>query len=226
MRGQLGRSELSCHLVPISAAYDLVGRLRSMLAGFTGGDEAQREIDRRSSPSIERRGGQTDEARDRTGRRRRRADGGLRAVSVSRVGAEEPVPLDVRRARTAGRGPRPAAASRGGSRRRSSSPASAAADRGAAAVLPDRTPARRGSRTAPGSRDSTGDGTSSSRGTRASSAPSISTIATAHDASCVSSSTARVDRVASGRPRRRATRHPIEGRRDHAIARRSAVTGR
>lgn len=39
-----GRAEPSCHLVPITAAYELVGRLRASWQGFTGGDAAEREL--------------------------------------------------------------------------------------------------------------------------------------------------------------------------------------
>ncbi len=39
------RGEFSCHLVPIDACYELVGRLRSVWRGFDGGREAHQAID-------------------------------------------------------------------------------------------------------------------------------------------------------------------------------------
>jgi hypothetical protein len=36
-----GSGELTCHLVPIDACYELVGRLRSVWRGFDGGQEAR-----------------------------------------------------------------------------------------------------------------------------------------------------------------------------------------
>lgn len=56
VRGRPGQSDLSCHLIPISSAYELVGRLRSCWQGFTGGDAAQRAISEFFA-DIERRGG-------------------------------------------------------------------------------------------------------------------------------------------------------------------------
>jgi hypothetical protein len=44
IRGERGSSTLACYLVPITAAYELVARLRRSWRGFTGGDEAIREI--------------------------------------------------------------------------------------------------------------------------------------------------------------------------------------
>ena len=107
--------------------------------------------------------------------RRRRPDGGLRAVSVSCLGAEEPLPLDVRRARTArvvrGRRLRAVVARGAGPRRRH-----AGADRRPAAVLPDRAPPRRGRRRRTVASLDDGD-RSRSRGTRASSRRSRSSRA-------------------------------------------------
>lgn len=40
-----GTGELSCHLVPIDACYELVGRLRSVWRGFDGGQDARERID-------------------------------------------------------------------------------------------------------------------------------------------------------------------------------------
>lgn len=40
-----GTGELSCHLVPIDACYELVGRLRSVWRGFDGGSDARALID-------------------------------------------------------------------------------------------------------------------------------------------------------------------------------------
>jgi hypothetical protein len=51
-----GRAEPSCHLVPITAAYELVSRLRASWQGFTGGDAAEREL-ARFFADVERRGG-------------------------------------------------------------------------------------------------------------------------------------------------------------------------
>ena len=44
VHGERGAPTLACYLVPISAAYDLAGRLRRTWRGFTGGDEARREV--------------------------------------------------------------------------------------------------------------------------------------------------------------------------------------
>ncbi len=53
----------SCHVVPIDACYELVGRLRSLWRGFDGGQEARAAIDeffagveKRSRPAPVRRG--------------------------------------------------------------------------------------------------------------------------------------------------------------------------
>lgn len=51
-----GRAVPSCHLVPISTAYELVGRLRSCWRGFSGGDAVERELAELFA-GIERRGG-------------------------------------------------------------------------------------------------------------------------------------------------------------------------
>jgi hypothetical protein len=40
-----GSGEVSCHLVPIDACYELVGGLRSVWRGFDGGQEARARID-------------------------------------------------------------------------------------------------------------------------------------------------------------------------------------
>ncbi|MFL6137323.1 MAG: DUF5947 family protein [Frankiaceae bacterium] len=45
-RAQAGEQEPSCHLVPIDACYELVGRLRTKWAGFDGGEEARDELAR------------------------------------------------------------------------------------------------------------------------------------------------------------------------------------
>lgn len=53
------RSSYSCHVVPIDACYELVGRLRSLWRGFDGGEQAREAIDEffamvddRSRPSL------------------------------------------------------------------------------------------------------------------------------------------------------------------------------
>lgn len=53
-----GSGEVSCHLVPIDACYELVGQLRSVWRGFDGGQDARQRIDaffemvaRRSKPA-------------------------------------------------------------------------------------------------------------------------------------------------------------------------------
>ena len=58
------RAGLDCHLVPIDACYELVGRLRSLWRGFDGGQQAAAAIDaffddvvRRSRPAPVRRAG-------------------------------------------------------------------------------------------------------------------------------------------------------------------------
>jgi hypothetical protein len=40
-----GSGEISCHLVPIDACYELVGRLRAVWRGFDGGQQARERID-------------------------------------------------------------------------------------------------------------------------------------------------------------------------------------
>jgi hypothetical protein len=40
-----GSGEVTCHLVPIDACYELVGRLRSIWRGFDGGQEARAMIE-------------------------------------------------------------------------------------------------------------------------------------------------------------------------------------
>jgi hypothetical protein len=44
VRGGRGVQSLACYLVPISTAYELVGRLRSSWHGFSGGEEAEAEL--------------------------------------------------------------------------------------------------------------------------------------------------------------------------------------
>lgn len=44
IHGERGSPTLACYLVPITAAYELVALLRATWRGFTGGDEAMREI--------------------------------------------------------------------------------------------------------------------------------------------------------------------------------------
>jgi hypothetical protein len=44
IHGERGSHTLACYLVPITAAYELVARLRTTWRGFSGGDEAMREI--------------------------------------------------------------------------------------------------------------------------------------------------------------------------------------
>ena len=51
-----GRAEARCHLVPISTAYELVGRLRSCWRGISGGDAVERELADLFA-DIEKRGG-------------------------------------------------------------------------------------------------------------------------------------------------------------------------
>jgi hypothetical protein len=53
-----GRDEFTCHLVPIDACYELVGRMRQTWRGFDGGQEARAAmadffgtVDRRSKPA-------------------------------------------------------------------------------------------------------------------------------------------------------------------------------
>jgi hypothetical protein len=40
-----GSGDISCHLVPIDACYELVGQLRSVWRGFDGGQDARERID-------------------------------------------------------------------------------------------------------------------------------------------------------------------------------------
>jgi len=58
-----GTGEVSCHLVPIDACYELVGQLRTVWRGFDGGSEARARIDeffamvaKRSKPAPAREG--------------------------------------------------------------------------------------------------------------------------------------------------------------------------
>jgi hypothetical protein len=44
VHAERGSDELACFLVPIDVAYDLAGRLRRTWRGFSGGDEARREL--------------------------------------------------------------------------------------------------------------------------------------------------------------------------------------
>lgn len=44
-RGEPNRGAATCHLVPIDACYELVGRLRRVWRGFDGGDDARAELD-------------------------------------------------------------------------------------------------------------------------------------------------------------------------------------
>ena len=61
-----GTGEVSCHLVPIDACYELVGQLRTVWRGFDGGSEARARIDeffamvaKRSKPAPAREGART-----------------------------------------------------------------------------------------------------------------------------------------------------------------------
>jgi hypothetical protein len=49
-----GSGEVSCHLVPIDACYELVGKLRSVWRGFDGGQDARDRIEAFFSAVIER----------------------------------------------------------------------------------------------------------------------------------------------------------------------------
>jgi len=40
-----GSGDLTCHLVPIDACYELVGQLRSVWRGFDGGQDARARIE-------------------------------------------------------------------------------------------------------------------------------------------------------------------------------------
>jgi len=44
VHAERGSEQLACFLVPIDVAYDLAGRLRRTWRGFSGGDEARREL--------------------------------------------------------------------------------------------------------------------------------------------------------------------------------------
>lgn len=44
VRGTRGAPQMNCYLVPISSAYELAARLRGSWRGFSGGDEAEREL--------------------------------------------------------------------------------------------------------------------------------------------------------------------------------------
>ncbi len=57
VRGARGAQSLACYLVPISLAYELVGKLRESWRGFSGGEEAEAEL-ARFFGSLEERGGQ------------------------------------------------------------------------------------------------------------------------------------------------------------------------
>lgn len=56
VHGERGAPTLRCFLVPITAAYDLAGRLRRCWKGFTGGDEARHEL-ATFFAELERKGG-------------------------------------------------------------------------------------------------------------------------------------------------------------------------
>jgi hypothetical protein len=56
VRGVRGQPAMTCYLVPITAAYELVGRLRASWRGFSGGDDAERELDAFFA-GLDRRGG-------------------------------------------------------------------------------------------------------------------------------------------------------------------------
>lgn len=44
VRGERGARAMACYLIPITLAYELAGRLRGCWRGFSGGDEAHREL--------------------------------------------------------------------------------------------------------------------------------------------------------------------------------------
>jgi Family of unknown function (DUF5947) len=55
-----GRGDVTCHLVPIDACYELVGQMRRLWRGFDGGSEARTSmseffarVERRSRPAVE-----------------------------------------------------------------------------------------------------------------------------------------------------------------------------
>jgi hypothetical protein len=61
-----GRTGFTCHIVPIDACYELVGRLRQVWRGFDGGADAHEAMDaffatvsQRSRPAPERGGGRS-----------------------------------------------------------------------------------------------------------------------------------------------------------------------
>jgi hypothetical protein len=56
LRREPGSPRITCYLVPISAAYDLAGQLRSSWRGFTGGDEARARL-AQFFATLEQRGG-------------------------------------------------------------------------------------------------------------------------------------------------------------------------
>ncbi|MDB4959791.1 MAG: hypothetical protein JWO36_7360 [Myxococcales bacterium] len=56
VHGERGAPTMACYLVPISSAYELAGRLRTCWRGFSGGDEAAREI-AAFFADLDRRGG-------------------------------------------------------------------------------------------------------------------------------------------------------------------------
>lgn len=56
VHGERGADRLACFLVPIDAPYELTGRLRRCWRGFTGGDDARREL-RAFFTELRRRGG-------------------------------------------------------------------------------------------------------------------------------------------------------------------------
>lgn len=56
VHGDRGDAVLSCHLVPITSAYELAGRLRRCWRGFSGGEEANREL-ASFFAELDRRGG-------------------------------------------------------------------------------------------------------------------------------------------------------------------------
>jgi hypothetical protein len=45
-RGEPGRGEAACYLVPIDVCYELVGHLRRLWRGFDGGSEAHEQLER------------------------------------------------------------------------------------------------------------------------------------------------------------------------------------
>ena len=56
VRRERGATEVACYLVPISMAYELVGRPRTTWAGFSGGERAEAELTAFFA-DLERRGG-------------------------------------------------------------------------------------------------------------------------------------------------------------------------